>query len=100
MFRVSAEEWDNLKCQIGISSWGGDRQLPYAFTENGIATSAFRTGTTGILPVENTGITGVPPVAAPHGRAALVVAFRGSDTPVASRGGARRSAEPPVRNRW
>ena len=37
MFRLSAEEWDDLKCQIGISSWGGDRQLPYAFTENGIA---------------------------------------------------------------
>ena len=37
MFRLSAEEWNNLKCQIGISSWGGDRQLPYAFTENGIA---------------------------------------------------------------
>ena len=39
MFKLSAEEWDNLKCQIGISSWGGDRQLPYAFTENGIAKS-------------------------------------------------------------
>ena len=37
MFRLSVEEWNNLKCQIGISSWGGDRQLPYAFTENGIA---------------------------------------------------------------
>ena len=37
MFRLSTEEWNNLKCQIGISSWGGDRQLPYAFTENGIA---------------------------------------------------------------
>jgi hypothetical protein len=37
MFKLSAEEWNNLKCQIGISSWGGDRQLPYAFTENGIA---------------------------------------------------------------
>ncbi len=37
MFRLSAEEWENLKCQIGISSWGGDRRLPYAFTENGIA---------------------------------------------------------------
>jgi len=23
MFRLSAEEWDNLKCQIGISSWAG-----------------------------------------------------------------------------
>ena len=37
MFRLSAEEWGNLKCQNGISSWGGDRQSPYAFTENGIA---------------------------------------------------------------
>ena len=37
MFRLSVEERDNLKCQMGISSWGGDRQLPYAFTENGIA---------------------------------------------------------------
>ena len=37
MFKLSAEEWNNLKCQIGISSWGGDRQLPYAFTENGIS---------------------------------------------------------------
>ena len=25
MFRLSAEEWDNLKCQIGISSWGDDK---------------------------------------------------------------------------
>ena len=33
MFRLSAEEWVNLKCQNGISSWGGDRQLPYAFNE-------------------------------------------------------------------
>ena len=37
MFRLSADEWENLKCQNGISSWGGDRQLPYAFAENGIA---------------------------------------------------------------
>ena len=37
MFRLSAEEWVNLKCQNGISSWGGDRQLPYAFNEKGIA---------------------------------------------------------------
>lgn len=29
MFRLSAEEWDNLKCQNGISSWGGDCQFPY-----------------------------------------------------------------------
>lgn len=27
----------NLKCQTGTSSWGGDRYLPYAFTEQGVA---------------------------------------------------------------
>jgi hypothetical protein len=34
-FRLNAEEWDNLKCQIGISSsWGGRRRaLPRVFTE-------------------------------------------------------------------
>ena len=37
MFRLSKEEMEILKCQNGISSWGGDRYLPYAFTENGIA---------------------------------------------------------------
>jgi hypothetical protein len=28
MFRLSAEEWNDLKCQNGISSWGGDRHVP------------------------------------------------------------------------
>ena len=37
MFQLSKEEQEILKCQNGISSWGGDRYLPYAFTENGIA---------------------------------------------------------------
>ncbi len=37
MFQLVAEELDNLKCQIGISSWGGRRSLPYAFTEQGVA---------------------------------------------------------------
>ncbi len=37
MFRLSGPEWRNLKCQIGISSWGGDRSAPYAFTEQGVA---------------------------------------------------------------
>ena len=37
MFRVTEGEWMNLKCQFGISSWGGDRQRPYAFTEQGIS---------------------------------------------------------------
>lgn len=38
-FRLSAEEWDNLRCQIGTSSeeHGGRRYLPYAFTEQGVA---------------------------------------------------------------
>ena len=27
----------NLMCQIGTSSWGGTRKLPYAFTEQGVA---------------------------------------------------------------
>ena len=59
MFQLSNEDWENLKCQIGISSsptvpnqkkngliqsqilstgaHGGRRGLPYAFTEQGIA---------------------------------------------------------------
>lgn len=37
MFQLSPEEWENLKCQFGISSWGGDRALPHAFTEHGVA---------------------------------------------------------------
>ncbi|MBU1863996.1 MAG: ORF6N domain-containing protein [Candidatus Omnitrophica bacterium] len=31
------DEFINLKCQFGISSWGGTRKLPYAFTEQGVA---------------------------------------------------------------
>jgi hypothetical protein len=35
---LSAEEFDNLKSQIVISSWGGFRRAaPYAFTEQGVA---------------------------------------------------------------
>lgn len=38
MFQLSKEEYDYLKCQNGISnSRGGDRALPYAFTEHGIS---------------------------------------------------------------
>jgi hypothetical protein len=59
MFQLSREDWENLKCQIGISSspatsgkkksgliqsqivtaatHGGRRILPYAFTEQGVA---------------------------------------------------------------
>ena len=37
MFQLTKEETEILKCQIGISRWGGDRHCPYAFTENGVA---------------------------------------------------------------
>jgi ORF6N domain len=37
MFQLSDEEFTNLKCQLGISSWGGRRFRPYAFTEQGVA---------------------------------------------------------------
>lgn len=46
MFRLTAEEYANLrdqtgasslKSQIGTSRWGGRRYLPYAFTEQGVA---------------------------------------------------------------
>lgn len=33
---LTQQEVTNLKCQIGTSSWGGRRYLPYAFTEHGI----------------------------------------------------------------
>jgi hypothetical protein len=37
MFQLSKEEWNNLKSQIVISSWGGTRKLPFAFAEGGVA---------------------------------------------------------------
>ena len=37
MFQLNPEEFANLKSQIGISSWGGVRTAPYAFTEQGVA---------------------------------------------------------------
>ncbi|MCL2523950.1 MAG: ORF6N domain-containing protein [Betaproteobacteria bacterium] len=37
MFQLTAEEFGNLKSQTVISSWGGRRTLPYAFTEQGVA---------------------------------------------------------------
>lgn len=36
MFQLSKEEFENLKFQNGISSHGGIRKLPRAFTEHGI----------------------------------------------------------------
>ena len=37
MFQLTRDETEILKCQFGISSWGGRRALPYAFTEQGVA---------------------------------------------------------------
>ena len=37
MFQVSEDEYKNLTSQIAISSWGGLRRPPYAFTEQGVA---------------------------------------------------------------
>lgn len=38
MFMLSSQEWENLKSQFVISSWGGLRRaVPYAFTEQGVA---------------------------------------------------------------
>ena len=37
MFKLSTAEFENLRCQIGTSSWGGARYIPMAFTEQGVA---------------------------------------------------------------
>jgi hypothetical protein len=37
MFQLTVEEFKNLKSQNVISSWGGFRKLPLAFTEQGVA---------------------------------------------------------------
>jgi len=36
MFQLAKPEFNNLMSQIVISSWGGTRKLPYAFTEHGV----------------------------------------------------------------
>ena len=37
MFQLTNAEMENLKSQIVISSWGGRRSTPFAFTEHGVA---------------------------------------------------------------
>lgn len=37
VYQLTAEEFTNLKSQFVISSWGGMRSRPYAFTEQGVA---------------------------------------------------------------
>lgn len=40
MFQPTAIEAENLKSQFAISSWGGRRKLPFAFTEHGAIQAA------------------------------------------------------------
>lgn len=37
MFQLTAKEFENLRSQIGTSSWGGTRHMPMAFTEQSVA---------------------------------------------------------------
>ncbi len=37
MFELSGDEFENLRSHFVISSWGGTRYLPMAFTEQGVA---------------------------------------------------------------
>ncbi|MGV7928248.1 MAG: ORF6N domain-containing protein [Spirochaetota bacterium] len=37
MFQLSSSEFETLRSQIVISSWGGRRTPPFAFTEQGVA---------------------------------------------------------------
>jgi len=37
MFELTKDEFDNLRCQVGTSSYGGTRYLPMAFTEQGVS---------------------------------------------------------------
>jgi hypothetical protein len=37
MFQLSQMEFEHLMFQIGTSSWGGTRKLPFVFTELGVA---------------------------------------------------------------
>ena len=37
MFQLNSKEFNILKSQFVTSSWGGQRKMPYAFTEQGVA---------------------------------------------------------------
>lgn len=36
MFELTEEEFQNLRSQTVTSSWGGQRYLPFVFTEHGV----------------------------------------------------------------
>ncbi len=37
MFQLTEKEFENLKSHFATSSWGGNRKLPFVFTEQGVA---------------------------------------------------------------
>jgi hypothetical protein len=37
MFELTKQEFDHLRSQFVTSSWGGDRYMPMAFSEQGVA---------------------------------------------------------------
>ena len=37
MFKLTVQEFEILRSQFATSRWGGERYLPYAFTEQGVA---------------------------------------------------------------
>ncbi len=37
MFEMTKEEFENLRCQIYTSSWGGTRYVPMVFIEQGVS---------------------------------------------------------------
>ncbi|MCK4665731.1 ORF6N domain-containing protein, partial [Candidatus Dependentiae bacterium] len=37
MFKLTTDEFKNLRSQFGTSRWGGTRYPPFAFTEQGVA---------------------------------------------------------------
>jgi len=42
MFQLDRDEFENLRCHFGTSSWGGRRYRPRAFTEQGVSNAVQR----------------------------------------------------------
>ena len=38
MFELTQNEFDNLRCQFGISSWGGTRYMNFVTSDNNLST--------------------------------------------------------------
>ena len=47
MFQLREKEWVNLMSQNAISSWGGRRKMPFAFTEHGVLMLSIKVGKVG-----------------------------------------------------